>query len=185
MSKLIPVESYGGQQFLNEETAPLVAALIADGRKAGFEAPLLAVASGHRSFARQSVLWEASDKTGNTVAAPGSSHHNSADAGDMWLGPGTTDTRESPRLTKLPVALWLRDNAPKHGLVHYNWELEPWHVARIGAPKGTEAITRAALALEPAARPTGMTRTSWGWTRAGWVVVPLLLVAAYVVAERA
>jgi len=73
------------------------------------------VSSGYRSYEQQLALWNASDKTGRTVAAPGKSMHNSGLAAD--LAPNTSAADQAV--------------GQAHGL-YWPMSYEPWHVQPIG-----------------------------------------------------
>jgi len=74
----------------------------------------LTLTSGFRSNAEQQRLWDASDKSGTWVAAPGKSNHEKGAAADIG---GDLD--------------YLRRVAPRYGL-HTPMEWEPWHVELAG-----------------------------------------------------
>lgn len=77
--------------------------------------------SGFRSIERQRELWEASDKTGHTVARPGGSQHNHGNAADL--------SYNGQRLDKAPRAViqWIHLNAPRFRL-RFPMSYEAWHV---------------------------------------------------------
>jgi len=71
----------------------------------------LGLTSGYRSIARQRELWNASDKSGHMVAAPGHSRHNFGLAADLYgFGMGGGD-----RVAQ-STADWVHENAPRYGL---------------------------------------------------------------------
>jgi hypothetical protein len=83
------------------------------------------ITSGWRSPEKQKQLWHAAlEKYGdpevadNWVARPGSSHHESGDAGD--LGFENADVRE-----------WVHANASRFGL-RFPMSHEPWHIEMAG-----------------------------------------------------
>jgi len=87
----------------------------------------LGLNSAYRSIERQRELWEASDKSGKMVAAPGRSKHNAGQAADLFgfgLGGGarvSDATRD-----------WVTQNAGAHGL-YFPMDYEPWHIQLQGA----------------------------------------------------
>ncbi len=85
----------------------------------------LGLTSGYRSIQRQQELWDASDKTGHTVARPGHSKHNSGLAADLY-GFGTGGGRVSPE-----TADWVHQNAGNYGL-YFPMSYEPWHIQTRG-----------------------------------------------------
>jgi hypothetical protein len=80
------------------------------------------VTSGYRSIAEQAALWNASDKTGRTVAAPGSSKHNFGLAADV-----------SPYPTAAQAAMMATFG------IYRPMSYEPWHVQLLGAGSGVGA----------------------------------------------
>ena len=82
----------------------------------------LGLTSGYRDKAVQQRLWDASDKTGRTVAAPGKSRHQHGDAADLY-GFGLKDNGDVSDATKA----YVRANAEKHGL-YFPMDYEPWHI---------------------------------------------------------
>ena len=83
----------------------------------------LSVVSGYRSVEEQQALWDASDKTGTWVAAPGKSNHNHGVAVD--LGFETDDATD-----------WAHANAARFGLM-FPMDYEPWHIEPVGVRDGT------------------------------------------------
>lgn len=108
-----------------------------DGMDDGFAARLRAmieasggrigVGSGYRSIEEQTRLWEASDKSGYWVAAPGKSNHNHGVAADLSY---ETDDAQA----------WAHANAHRFGLI-FPMEWEPWHIEPIGVRDGTYQST--------------------------------------------
>lgn len=88
----------------------------------------LGIMSGTRSIERQQQLWDASDKTGRTVARPGHSQHNHGNAADL--------TFNGQRLDKAPEAVktWVKQNAATYGLA-LPMDYEPWHIEDADARK--------------------------------------------------
>jgi hypothetical protein len=82
----------------------------------------LGLNSAYRSPEVQRVLWEKSDKTGRTVAAPGRSKHQSGLAADLY-GFGLSGGGQVSQATKD----WVKANAAAHGL-YFPMSYEPWHV---------------------------------------------------------
>jgi D-alanyl-D-alanine carboxypeptidase len=92
----------------------------------------LGLNSGYRSRAVQEKLFNASDKTGHSVARPGHSKHESGSAADLYGfglsgGPSVSDATKA----------WVKANADKHGL-YFPMSYEPWHIQlRDGATPST------------------------------------------------
>src|SRR5262245_28248543 len=84
--------------------------------------------SGYRSIERQRQLWEASDKSGHMVAAPGHSQHNFGRAVDLHYGEGAAD--------------WAHQNAARYGLT-FPMSYEPWHIEPVGARGGAGPMNNA------------------------------------------
>lgn len=104
----------------------------------------LQIGSGFRSVERQRELWEASDKTGRTVAAPGRSQHNFGNAVDLhWNG---------MRLDKAPASVraWVHQNAAAYGL-RFPMSYEPWHIEPVGARDGGATVVPRSDAVSPRA----------------------------------
>lgn len=101
----------------------------------------LGIGSGYRSIERQRELWNASDKTGKTVARPGHSKHNHGKAVDLY-GDGV-------RLDQAPADVrdWVHANAPNFGL-NFPMSYEPWHIEPVGVRGG-----RAEHRPQPAGTP--------------------------------
>lgn len=92
----------------------------------------LGLNSAYRSPERQKELWDASDKTGRTVAAPGKSRHNHGDAVDLFgfgLGGGKTN------LVSQATRDWVNKNAAAHGF-YFPMDYEPWHMQWRGEAQG-------------------------------------------------
>lgn len=94
-------------------------ALMAWARSSGYYG---SVTSGYRSIAQQQALWDASDKTGRTVAAPGSSKHNFGLAADV-----------SPYPTAAQAAMMATFG------IYRPMSYEPWHIQLLGAGSGVGA----------------------------------------------
>ena len=114
----------GKSAGLNDEFAARLQAFQTAAQAAGYD---ISVSSGYRSIAEQQRLWDASDKTGRTVAAPGKSYHNYGLAADLKYGPGARD--------------WAQQNASTYGL-SYPMGYEPWHIE----PSGVRGAGSAAAA---------------------------------------
>ena len=82
----------------------------------------LGIASGYRSNKVQTALWNASDKTGRTVARPGSSKHEHGTAADLF-GFGLKNAGNVSQATKD----WVHQNAGQFGL-YFPMDYEPWHI---------------------------------------------------------
>jgi D-alanyl-D-alanine carboxypeptidase len=78
--------------------------------------------SGFRSIERQRQMFEASDKSGHMVAAPGHSQHNFGRAVDL-------------RFADDAAREFAHANAAKYGL-NFPMSWEPWHIEPIGARSG-------------------------------------------------
>lgn len=91
----------------------------------------LTINSGYRSVAEQTALWNASDKTGRTVAFPGQSMHNRGLAADLG---GDLD--------------WAHQHAAEFGL-YWPMPWEPWHVQPIGLDGKSGDVTAANTAAPP------------------------------------
>jgi hypothetical protein len=110
----------------------------------------LGLTSGYRSIDRQRQLWEASDKSGHMVAAPGHSRHNFGLAADLY-GFGTGGGNVSSEARD-----WVHQNAPAYGLA-FPMSYEPWHIQLAGptqqggmaAQPGTPGIFEAAQKYGP------------------------------------
>lgn len=114
----------------------------------------LGLNSAYRSAAIQQQLWDKSDKTGRTVAAPGKSRHQFGEAADLY-GFGLTKDAVSQ-----PTKDWVLANAEKHGL-YFPMSYEPWHIQLARAegqsgpgPKGVTLDTAPAVATTTEAPPT-------------------------------
>lgn len=79
--------------------------------------------SGFRSIEEQTALWEASDKSGIMVAAPGSSFHNKGMAAD--LGFDSDQTIQEVHAVASQYGLW------------FPMDYENWHIEPIGSRDGT------------------------------------------------
>lgn len=114
--------------------------------------PGLGMYSGYRSIARQKELWDASDKSGKMVAAPGRSFHNFGEAADL--------TFNGVRLDRLPKEQQaaLHESASKFGLT-FPMDYEPWHVQPIGAQRQSNAQP-GMMAGSPQATPANASLTS-------------------------
>ena len=87
----------------------------------------LGLTSGYRSVERQRQLWEASDKSGHMVAAPGHSRHNFGLAADLYgMGTGAGQVSDATRQ-------YVHQAAPNYGLT-FPMSYEPWHVQLATAP---------------------------------------------------
>jgi len=81
----------------------------------------LALTSGYRSPEQQRKLWEASDKTGHTVARPGHSKHEAGSAADLaGFGIGGNGVSAATKD-------WVHANARNYGL-YFPMDYEPWHI---------------------------------------------------------
>lgn len=83
----------------------------------------LALSSGFRDYDTQKALFEASDRTGRTVARPGHSKHEKGTAADLYgfglkgkAKPVSQATRD-----------WVHANAKQSGL-YFPMDYEPWHI---------------------------------------------------------
>jgi hypothetical protein len=85
----------------------------------------LGLTSAYRSPAVQQALWDKSDKTGHTVAAPGKSRHNHGTAADL-AGFGVGEGGVSPA-----TKAWVHGNAAQFGL-EFPMDYEPWHIQLAG-----------------------------------------------------
>lgn len=95
----------------------------------------LGLTSGYRSIARQQELWNASDKSGHMVAAPGHSQHNFGLAADLYgMGTGAGNVSAGARD-------WVHANAANYGLT-FPMAYEPWHVQLAGP--GQQGATQTA-----------------------------------------
>jgi hypothetical protein len=90
----------------------------------------LGLTSGYRSKDVQRRLWEASDRSGHMVAAPGHSQHNFGLAADLY-GFGTGGGSVTPEARQ-----WVHQNAPNYGLA-FPMSYEPWHVQLAGDTKAS------------------------------------------------
>ena len=82
----------------------------------------LALNSAYRSAAVQQELWDKSDKTGHSVAAPGKSKHQFGLAADLY-GFGLGGNNSVSQQTRD----WVNANAQAQGL-YFPMEHEPWHI---------------------------------------------------------
>jgi hypothetical protein len=82
----------------------------------------LGLASAYRSVARQQELWNASDKSGRWVAAPGKSRHNFGEAADLY-GFGLKNAGNVSQATRD----YVHQNAGNYGLA-FPMSYEPWHI---------------------------------------------------------
>jgi len=94
----------------------------------------LGLTSGYRSPEVQARLFEASDKSGKMVAAPGKSKHQHGTAADLYgFGLGGKDSVSETTRN------WVHQNAKAHGL-YFPMSYEPWHIQLAGdgtpAPSG-------------------------------------------------
>jgi hypothetical protein len=90
----------------------------------------LGLTSGYRSPEQQQILWNASDKTGHTVARPGRSKHQHGTAADLaGFGVGGNGVSQSTKD-------WVHANAKAHGL-YFPMSYEPWHIQLQGDGGGT------------------------------------------------
>lgn len=86
----------------------------------------LGLSSAYRSRAVQQKLWDASDKTGHTVAAPGRSRHNFGGAADLQgFGLGKKRTVSDETFN------WVHGNAQNYGMA-FPMDYEPWHIQMAG-----------------------------------------------------
>jgi hypothetical protein len=90
----------------------------------------LGLTSGYRDRATQERLFNASDRTGHSVARPGHSKHESGSAADLYGfglsgGPSVSDATKA----------YVRDNAEQHGL-YFPMDYEPWHIQYRGGGGG-------------------------------------------------
>lgn len=109
----------------------------------------LGLTSGFRSIERQRQLWNASDRTGHTVAAPGHSRHNFGLAADLY-GFGTGGGKVAPE-----TASWVHQNAPQYGLA-FPMSYEPWHVQLAGeADQGRTQQTPGTPGIQEQPAPIG------------------------------
>jgi muramidase (phage lysozyme) len=92
----------------------------------------LGLNSAYRSKEVQQALWDKSDKTGRTVAAPGKSRHNSGEAVDLF-GFGLKGGGQVSQATKD----WVGANLGKYGLVR-PMDYEPWHLQLADAGKAPQ-----------------------------------------------
>jgi hypothetical protein len=83
----------------------------------------LGLNSAYRSMQRQQELWDASDKSGKMVAAPGKSLHNRGGAVDLY-GFGLGNKLD---LVSQQTRDWVKANAAAHGL-YFPMDYEPWHM---------------------------------------------------------
>jgi hypothetical protein len=82
----------------------------------------LGLTSAYRSPEVQARLYNASDRTGRTVAAPGRSRHNFGDAADLF-GFGL---KGNP-LVSQATRDWVHQHAPQFNL-NFPMNYEPWHI---------------------------------------------------------
>jgi len=111
----------------------------------------LALNSAYRSPQRQKELWDASDKSGRMVAAPGKSHHNIGDAVDLYgfgLGGKKLD------LVSQQARDWVKANAAAHGF-YFPMDYEPWHMQYRGQQGSDVAQNSAQGVAIPAAGGQG------------------------------
>lgn len=104
----------------------------------------LGLSSAYRSPERQRELYEASDKSGKMVAAPGKSKHNHGTAADLsgfglkGGGSGVSDATKN----------WVHSNAGRFGLT-FPMDYEPWHI-QLAGDGGAKAYAGASPAPAPA-----------------------------------
>jgi D-alanyl-D-alanine carboxypeptidase len=111
----------------------------------------LALTSGYRSPEQQQILWNASDKTGHTVARPGRSKHQHGTAADLaGFGIGGNGVSQTTKD-------WVHANAKAHGL-YFPMSYEPWHIQLQGdggapgtTPAGGGTAGAMAAAIDPRA----------------------------------
>ena len=90
----------------------------------------LGLNSAYRSPEVQQALWNKSDKTGRTVAAPGKSKHQSGTAADLFgFGLGGNSSVDAA------TRQWVAENAGAHGL-YFPMSYEPWHIQLRGEGGG-------------------------------------------------
>jgi len=82
----------------------------------------LGLSSAYRSPEVQAALYNASDKSGRTVAAPGKSKHQAGLAADLY-GFGMKSNPNVSQATRD----WVHQNAAKYGLA-FPMDYEPWHI---------------------------------------------------------
>ena len=112
----------------------------------------LAITSGYRSPEVQQKLWDASDKTGHSVAAPGKRKHQHGTAADLaGFGLGGDDG-VSPE-----TKAWVRNNAGTYNLF-FPMGHEPWHIQyssdSTGAGPTAPTATPLSTVLADATGPT-------------------------------
>ena len=113
----------------------------------------LGLTSAYRNNAVQKVLWDASDKTGRTVAAPGHSQHNLGLAAD-FSGMGVKGAGRDPQ----SVIDWVHQNAGQYGLT-FPMSYEPWHVQPMKNFTGDGGTAMASNVPVPTPRPETPTPT--------------------------
>ncbi len=110
----------------------------------------LGLTSGFRDTATQARLFNASDKSGHMVAAPGHSKHESGTAADLY-GFGTGGGKVSDA-----TKAWIHQNAGAHGL-YFPMSYEPWHIqlgkGGAAAPSGGGGDANVASTLAGAVDP--------------------------------
>ena len=94
----------------------------------------LGLTSGYRDRATQTRLFNASDRTGHSVARPGHSKHESGSAADLY-GFGLGDGPQVSDATKA----YVRGNAERYGL-YFPMGHEPWHIQFRGDGGGGGAL---------------------------------------------
>jgi hypothetical protein len=99
----------------------------------------LGLTSAYRSKAVQQQLWDKSDKTGKTVAAPGRSKHNFGKAADLY-GFGLKDKGNVSQATKD----WVKANSKAHNL-YFPMSYEPWHIQLAADGGGAQPQAQAVM----------------------------------------
>jgi hypothetical protein len=92
----------------------------------------LGINSAYRSPEVQAKLFNASDRSGHSVAAPGKSRHNFGDAVDLY-GFGLKGGGNVSDATKQ----WVRNNAGRFGLA-FPMSYEPWHLQLAKGDAGSQ-----------------------------------------------
>lgn len=135
------------------------------------DVPQLGIMSGTRTIERQQELWDASDKTGRTVARPGGSQHNHGNAADLTWNGQRLDSAPKEVQDKVKVL------AAQYGL-KFPMSYEPWHVEDIstrggggGAPGGAGgSVEDRIIAIEGTAQNPGSSAFGVGqFTRDTWL----------------
>ena len=123
--------AFGGTILIHRHTKVAWEQLLAAGRQAGLQAPLLLPTSGFRDLERQAQLFaDAVKRYGSPeaarrwVAPPRGSAHLSGRTLDLWLGIKNKSQNQAA-LRRTKAYLWLVDNAHKFGF--YPYSVEPWH----------------------------------------------------------